>query len=130
MIKRLVYLTVHIIIWNKFTVTNRGFINYYFFSFDLLGISKYFHVNMQGIVFNAAFLQFWTFLIVYIIILGRDHVKLNFISSIHSWNNIILYQKKLWFGRHAILSLKNCICRRNLNFSKLYLLMPDRSHDK
>ena len=35
----------------------------------------------------------------------------------------------LLFEHQVILRLKYCICRKNLNFGQLYLLMPDKSYD-
>ena len=49
---------------------------------------------MQGIFSNTTFLQFWAFLLVYITILEEITWKFVFISSIHTWKNIILYSKK------------------------------------
>ena len=48
--------------------------NYHFFSCDLLGISKYFYVNIRGIFFQCNFFGILSFLLLYITILGRDHM--------------------------------------------------------
>ena len=49
---------------------------------------------MQGIFSSTTYLQFWAFLLVYVTILEEITRKFLFISSVHTWKNIILYSKK------------------------------------
>ena len=97
------------------------FWNYLFFSCDLLGISKYFYVNMQGIFFNATFLQFWAFLQVYITILGGDHMEICFYFKYTYFREHYSVLKKSDLDTMSYYLWKNASIEKNLNFDQLYI---------
>ena len=55
--------------------------------------------------------------------------KRSYIKYAHSKECTSAVETILLFGHQVIRCLKYCICRKNLNFGQLYLLMPDKSYD-
>ena len=65
----------------------------------------------------------------FVTILARDHMEIWFYfkyAYLQEHNGA--FEKNLSFGYWVLLPLKH-VCRKNLNFGRLYLLMVDRSHD-
>ena len=84
----------------------------------------------KTIFFCCAFLQFWAFLLIFVTILARDHAKVWFyFKYAYLKEYISAFEKIPSFGHGVICPLTHCICRKNLNFGGLCLMMPSRSHD-
>ena len=65
----------------------------------------------------------------FVTILARDHMEICFyFNYAYLKEHISAFKKIQSFGHWVILPLKHCVCRKNLNFGQLYLLMPDMSH--
>ena len=115
---------------SKLLVVMEFFQNNIFLLCDLLVNITYFYTKTQGNFQCCTFFQFWAFLLIFITILARDHMEIWFyIKYAHLKEHISAFEKILSFGQWVIFPLKHCISGKKLNFSWLYLLIPDRSHD-
>ena len=68
---------------------------------------------MQCIFFNTTFLQFWAFFTNVYNHFGKRSYGNLFLLQVYILERTLFFiQKKFWFGYHAILPLKYCICRK------------------
>ena len=111
--------------WIKVASGNGGLQNNYFLSCDLLINVTYFYAKIKSNFFWGTFLQFWTFLLMFVTILARDYMEIRFyFKYAYLKEHINIFEKKLSFGHRVILPLKHCICRKTLNFDWLYDYIP------